>query len=52
MVATIILSITAILIPDALEVLARELVGGAGLVPGIAHLTLVRTVSAIIVVVA
>lgn len=52
MVPAIVLPVAAILIPYALEVLAGELVRGTGLVPRIAHLTLVRAIAAVVVVVA
>lgn len=51
MVPTIIFAIASILIANALEVLASELVGGARLVLVVAHLSFIRSVATIVVMV-
>lgn len=51
-IATVIFAVASVLIPDALEVLARKLAGGAGLVPRVALLSLVGSIATIVVVVA
>lgn len=52
MIPAIVLAIATILITDTLEVLTSKFVGGACLVTGITHLSLIRTIATIIIVVA
>lgn len=52
MVSTVVLSVAPILISDAFEVLTGELVRGTGLVLRVAHLALICSVAAVVVVVA
>ena len=52
MVAAVVLAVATILLPDALEVVAGELLAGARLVPGVAELAFVAAVAAVVVVVA
>lgn len=51
-IATIIFTVTAILVANTFEILTRELHGRTGLILGIAELALIRTIATVIVMIA